>query len=56
MAEHMGGGPEVGSKFPDVGVDIGFLGLSDDAKKTTGDLVNGKKILWVTLPGAFTPT
>ena len=56
MAEFMGGGPAVGSPFPDVGVDIGFLGLSDDAKKSTKSLCDGKKVLWVSLPGAFTPT
>ena len=50
------GGPAVGTPFPNVGVDIGFLGLDPNNKKMTGDLNAGKKTLWVGLPGAFTPT
>ena len=57
MAEHMGGGPKAGDKFPaDVRVDIGFAGLDSKHVKRTGELVAGKKVLVVTLPGAFTPT
>lgn len=47
---------QVGDAFPDVAVDIGFLGLSAANGKTTGTLCAGKKTLWVSLPGAFTPT
>jgi len=46
----------VGDAFPNVAVDIGFAGLSADNRKMTGDLNKGSKILWVSLPGAFTPT
>ena len=46
----------VGDAFPDVGVDIGFLGLDPNNKKKTSALTAGKKTLWVGLPGAFTPT
>ena len=46
----------VGDAFPDVGVDIGFLGLDPSNKKTTGSLNAGKNTLWIGLPGAFTPT
>jgi len=52
----MGTSTKVGDTFPDVSVDIGFLGLSPDNAKKTSDLVKGKKTLWVSLPGAFTPT
>ena len=52
----LGSNPEVGTAFPDVGVDIGFLGLDPKHKHTTGSLNKGKKNLWVGLPGAFTPT
>jgi len=52
----LGGNPTVGTPFPNVGVDIGFLGLDPKAKKQTADLIAGKKTLWVGLPGAFTPT
>ena len=42
----------VGSKFPvDTKVHLGFKN-----EVTMGDLINGKKILLVSLPGAFTPT
>jgi len=47
---------KVGSAFPSVNVDIGFLGLDPNNQHNTADLVKDKKILWVTLPGAFTPT
>jgi len=52
----LGGNPTAGTTFPDVAVDIGFLGLSPDNKHMTGALNKGKKTLWVSLPGAFTPT
>lgn len=47
---------QLGSAFPSVKVDIGFYGLDPKAEKDTAELVKGKKVLWVTLPGAFTPT
>ena len=47
----------VGAKFPsDVVVHVGFAGNTPSAPQTVGSLVAGKKILFVTLPGAFTPT
>jgi len=52
----LGGNPTPGTPFPDVTVDIGFLGLDPKAAVKTGDLNKGKKNLWVSLPGAFTPT
>ena len=56
MAEHMGRGPKPGAAFPNVRVDIGFVGLDPANAKQSADLVKGKKCLVVTLPGAFTPT
>ena len=48
---------KVGDAFPaDVTVHIGFAGNTPSAPQTTGSLVAGKKVLFVTLPGAFTPT
>ena len=47
----------VGDTFPqDVIVHIGFAGNTPSAPQPSGVLVNGKKVLFVTLPGAFTPT
>ena len=56
MSHKWGTSTKVGDTFPDVEVDIGFLGLSPDNQKKTGALNAGKKVLWVSLPGAFTPT
>jgi len=56
MADHMGRGPAKGAQFPNVRVDIGFAGLDSKHIKQSGDLVAGKRVLVVTLPGAFTPT
>ena len=56
MAEHMGRGPKPGAAFPNVRVDIGFVGLDPANAKQSADLVKGKKCLVVPLPGAFTPT
>ena len=48
---------KVGDTFPkDVTIHIGFAGNTPTAPQTTGSLLAGKKILVVTLPGAFTPT
>ena len=48
---------KVGDAFPkDVTVHIGFAGNTPTAPQKSGDLVAGKKVLFVTLPGAFTPT
>ena len=52
----LGNNPTAGTTFPDVKVDIGFLGLDANNAKMTGELNKRKKILWVSLPGAFTPT
>jgi len=52
----LGGNPTVGTPFPDVAVDIGFFGLDPKNRVQTGALNAGKKNLWVSLPGAFTPT
>lgn len=47
----------VGGAFPkDVTVHIGFAGNTPSAPQSSGSLVAGKKVLFVTLPGAFTPT
>ena len=55
--EHkFGTSTKVGDTFPDVAVDIGFLGLDPTNSKRTSDLNKGKNNLWVSLPGAFTPT
>jgi len=56
MSHKWGTTTKVGDAFPNVAVDIGFAGLSADNRKMTGDLNKGSKILWVSLPGAFTPT
>jgi len=55
MAHKLGTNTKVGDAFPNVAVDIGFLGLDPANKKMTGDLAKGNT-LWVSLPGAFTPT
>jgi len=55
-AYKLGSSVTVGSAFPSVEVDIGFVGLDPKNRKNTTDLVKGRKTLWVTLPGAFTPT
>ena len=48
---------KVGDSFPtDVTVHIGFAGNTPNAPQKSGTLVAGKKVLFVTLPGAFTPT
>ena len=48
---------KVGDEFPkDVTVHIGFAGNTPSAPQSSGSLVAGKKVLFVTLPGAFTPT
>jgi len=48
----------VGDAFPKEAVlHIGFAGGPSPATPvTTGSLVGGKKVLFVMLPGAFTPT
>jgi len=56
MSHKLGTSTKVGDAFPNVKVDIGFLGLDPSNAKMTGDLTKGKKTLWVSLPGAFTPT
>ena len=56
MAWKLGTSTKVGDAFPNVKVDIGFLGLDSNNAKMTGDLNAGKNTLWVSLPGAFTPT
>jgi len=55
MAHKWGTSTKVGDAFPNKAVDIGFVGLDPANRKMSGDLNKGK-ILWVTLPGAFTPT
>jgi len=55
MTWKLGTSTKVGDTFPDVKVDIGFLGLDPANAKMTGTLAKGKT-LWVSLPGAFTPT
>ncbi len=55
MSHKWGTSTKVGDKFPNVGVHIGFIGLDPANAKMTGDLTQGKT-LWVSLPGAFTPT
>ena len=53
------GSPKIkeGDVFPkDVIVHVGFAGNTPSAPQSTGSLVDGKKCLVVTLPGAFTPT
>lgn len=42
----------VGDKLPDVGLDLGF----PPEKVMMGDYCKGKKVVFVGLPGAFTPT
>ncbi|EOD05804.1 hypothetical protein EMIHUDRAFT_219912 [Emiliania huxleyi CCMP1516] len=48
----------VGDSFPtDAVVHIGFAGGPNPATPVkTGSLITGRKVLVVTLPGAFTPT
>jgi peroxiredoxin len=41
---------------PDVVVHIGFAGNTPTAPQTMGSLLKNRKVLLVTLPGAFTPT
>ena len=48
---------KVGDTFPtDVIVHIGFAGNTPTAPQKVGSLTAGKKVLFVSLPGAFTPT
>ena len=48
---------KVGDKMPaDVVVHIGFAGNTPSAPQKLGGLLAGKKVLLVSLPGAFTPT
>ena len=47
---------KVGDTFPDVIVHVGFAGNTPDAPQSTTSLLKDKKCLFVTLPGAFTPT
>ena len=47
----------VGSMFPmDVVVHKGFAGNTPDAPQPMSTFLKGKKVLLVSLPGAFTPT
>lgn len=47
----------VGSNIvSDAIVHIGFVGNVPDAQRTMRSLLENKKVLLVTLPGAFTPT
>ena len=55
-AHKWGSSTEAGAAFPNVAVDIGFAGLDPKNRKMSGDLNKGQKTLWVSLPGAFTPT
>ena len=56
MSWKLGTNTKVGDAFPDAQVDIGFVGLDPANRKSTKELNAGKKNLWVSLPGAFTPT
>jgi peroxiredoxin len=56
MSHKWGTSTKVGDAFPNVAVDIGFVGLDPNNRKMSGDLNKGQKTLWVSLPGAFTPT
>ena len=49
---------KVGDNFPtDAVLHIGFAGgPTPSTRVATGALTAGKKVLFVTLPGAFTPT